>query len=84
MYQSHASKTVIVNVDRCTVCVTTNELGDIDPLKVPIRRLPGDVLLEIFVFYVDGNERIEAWYTLSFRAAPKCRTLSRCQNLHLP
>jgi hypothetical protein len=54
----------MVNVDRCTVCVTTNELGDIDPLKVPIRRLPGDVLLEIFVFYVDGNERIEAWYTL--------------------
>jgi len=54
----------MVNVDRCTFCVTTNELGDVGPLNVPIRIIPDDALLEIFISFVDEAERIEAWYTL--------------------
>jgi len=64
LHRSLASNAVTVNVDRCTFYATTNECRDTGPLKVAIRMLPDDVLLEIFIFYVDGAERIEAWYTL--------------------
>jgi len=40
------------------------DLGDAGPLKVTIGSLPGEVLLEIFTFYVEKADDAEGWITL--------------------
>lgn len=45
------------------ILAMTTDLGDVGPLKGMIGSLPDEVLLEMFRFYVDGED-VETWLTL--------------------
>ena len=75
-----------VRVDAQAPLATISELSSADRLYRPltVEALPGDVLLEIFSFYVDGARDSDGWYPLvhvcrSWRhvvfASPRCLNL---------